>query len=436
MVMRVVYIILQFVLFILAGPLLLVKATLTPKYRGRIGGRLGFGLKRELDVLAGVPAPRILIHALSLGEVASAQGLVTALRRALPEAGLIFSAATAAGEAFARRHLASAVDCFMPFPLDIPLSVNRLLNVVRPDLFVLVETDFWPNFLYALQQRAIPALLVNGRISDSSWRWYQRGRWLFGPLFRSFAVLAMQTEADARRLVSLGVPAERVLALGNLKFDTAPLAAVEVIDRRQLGIATGSRVWVAGSTHEGEEEIIFRVMQRLLPRYPGMCLVVAPRQVERGAAVAALARARGLAVWRRSMGSPAGGQVLVLDSLGELARVYGLAELAFVGGSLVAARGHNPLEPAELGKPVVFGPHMEDFAEVSAALLRAGGARQVSEEEELFRVLDHWLAEPTVARQAGAQARLLVEAGRGGAARHVAVIKQLLQGGGGHGPVA
>lgn len=436
MVMRVIYTILQFVLLILAGPWLLVKAALTPKYRGRIGGRLGFGLNRGPDVLAGIPSPRIWIHALSLGEVASARGLVYSLRRDLPSAGLIFSAATDAGEKFARLNLEGAVDAFVPFPFDLPVSVNRLLNRVHPDLFVLVETDFWPTFLYALQQRAIPAMLVNGRISDSSWQWYQRGRWLFAPLFRSFAVLAMQTEADARRMVSLGVPAERVLALGNLKFDTATPAEAEVIDPGQFGIAPGSRVWVAGSTHAGEEEIIFRVMQRLLSRYPDLCLVVAPRQVERGATVATLARDCGLAVWRRSIGTPAGGRVLVLDTLGELARVYGLAEFAFVGGTLVAARGHNPLEAAGLGKAVVFGPHMEDFVEVSTALLQAGGARQVGDEEELYVVTDNWLAEPSVARRAGAKARQLVEASRGGATRHVAVIKNLLYGDGGHGPVA
>ncbi len=437
MVMRVVYLILQSVLLILAGPLLLVKAALTAKYRGRITGRLGFGLRRELEVLRGVSCPRIWIHALSLGEVASAQGLVRALRHDLPGVGLIFSAATASGEAFARSHMASSVDCFVPFPLDLPVSVNRLLNLVRPDLFVLVETDFWPNFLHALRQRAIPALLVNGRISDSSWRWYQHGHWLFAPLFRSFAMLAMQSEADARRMVRLGVAADRVLVLGNLKFDNALAGVGEVLDRRQLGIAPGNRVWVAGSTHEGEEEIVLRVLQRLLPRYPDLCLVVAPRQVERGAAVAAMARERDLGVWQRSLGAQASGRVLVLDTLGELARVYGLAEVAFVGGSLVAARGHNPLEPAGFGKPVLFGPHMEDFDEVATTLLRDGGARQVGNEEELFQVMDHWLGEPAAARQAGAHGRRLVEAGRGTvAARHVAVIRQLLQGGERHGPVA
>jgi 3-deoxy-D-manno-octulosonic-acid transferase len=207
------------------------------------------------------------------------------------------------------------------------------LDRVRPDLFILVETDFWPNFFHALHQRAIPALLVNGRMSDKSWKWYRRGRLLFTPLFRSFARLAMQTESEAARMVRLGAPAERVLTLGNLKFETSQSIpdGAGAIDLAQLGLAADSRVWVAGSTHEGEEEILFAVMRELLPRYPTLCLVVAPRQVERGAALEILARTCNLSTMRRSVRRAGTARVLILDTLGELAGVYGLAEIAFVG---------------------------------------------------------------------------------------------------------
>jgi 3-deoxy-D-manno-octulosonic-acid transferase len=412
---------------IVFAPLLFVKVILTPKYRGRTAKRLGFALGAGPDGSAPGRHPRIWVHALSVGEVASSRNLVQELRRSYPQGILVFSAATRAGESFARSTLAEQVDCFAPFPFDLLVSVKRLISWVKPDLFVLVETDFWPNFLRELNRRNIPALLVNGRASDYSFARYSRFRWFFRPLFNSFQTLAMQTKQDANSMQQLGVDPARLVVLGNLKYDAAlPGSSVKAgLDREALRIPAQALVWVAGSTHKGEEEIIFNAFQRAARSCTNLFLIVAPRNVERGAELAAMAAKRGLSTCRRSLGG-AGGAVLILDTLGELSSVYALCDVAFVGGSLVPQRGHNPLEPAVYGKPVLFGPFMEDFAEISRDLLAVGGARQVHDEEELHAGLSFLLNDPAARERAGQQAQGLVASRRGVTEAHVGLIRDML----------
>lgn len=413
---------------IVFAPLLFVKIILTPRYRGRIGRRLGFALGPA--PMGG--APRIWVHALSVGEVASARALVRGLRLAYPEGTILFSATTRSGEALARESLGTSVDCFVPFPLDLRWSVRRLLSWVNPDIFLLVETDFWPNFSVELARRGIPALLVNGRVSEKSLAGYRRFHRLFVPLFNSFQTMAMQSEEDAVAMRGLGVAQERLVVLGNLKYDAAlDGGAARALSREELGIPARALVWVAGSTHPGEEEIILAVFTRLKERFPDLFLVLAPRKVERGTELIAMAARHGLAAVRRSVGGGAGASLLILDTLGELASVYALAEVAFVGGSLVAERGHNPLEPACHGKPVLFGPHMEDFAEISRDLLRGGGARQVADAAGLEAGLVFFLADPEARERAGRQGLALVAARRGVSEAHLALIRDALAGRGG-----
>ncbi|MFH1021418.1 MAG: 3-deoxy-D-manno-octulosonic acid transferase [Pseudomonadota bacterium] len=412
---------------IVFAPLLFVKVILTPKYRRRSGKRLGFALG-ESPGGAGSDRPRIWVHALSVGEVASARNLVQELRRSYPQGVIVFSSATRAGEFFSRAILQEDVDCFAPFPFDLLWSVKRLLSWVRPDLFVLVETDFWPNFLRELNRRDIPCLLVNGRVSESSLGRYRRFRWLFRPLFNSFQVLAMQTEQDAVSMRQLGVDPARLAVLGNLKYDAAlsGSGAKAGLDRAVLQIPEQALVWVAGSTHRGEEEIIFAAFQKLARSFANLFLVVAPRNVERGAELTAMAAGHGLAAFRRSLGGRGEGSVLILDTLGELASVYALCDVAFIGGSLVPQRGHNPLEPAVHGKPVLFGPCMEDFAEISRDLLAVGGARQVRDAEELRDVLSLLLADSAARERAGHQAQGLISSRRGVTEAHLALIRSVL----------
>lgn len=412
---------------IVFAPLLFVKVILTPKYRGRTGKRLGFALG-ESPGGSSPAGPRIWVHALSVGEVTSARNLVRKLRRDYPEGMILFSSATSSGESLARAILHEDVDCFVPFPFDLLFSVKRLVSWVRPDLFVLVETDFWPNFLRELKRRDISSLLVNGRASDSSFVRYRRFSWFFRPLFNSFQILAMQTEHDADNMRQIGVDPARLVVLGNLKYEAAlPAGSGNALDRAELGIPEQALVWVAGSTHRGEEEIILNAFQRLICSFAaGLFLVLAPRNVERGAELAAMAARRGLLAFHRSQGKAGPGSVLILDTLGELASVYNLGDVAFVGGSLVPERGHNPLEPAVYGKPVLFGPHMEDFAEITRDLLAAGGARLVHDEEELSAGLSLLLADPAARERAGQQALELIAARRGVTEAHLALIRRTL----------
>jgi 3-deoxy-D-manno-octulosonic-acid transferase len=412
---------------IVFAPLLFVKVILTPKYRSRSAKRLGFALG-ESPGGSGADRPRIWVHALSVGEVASARNLVQELRRSYPQGILIFSSATRAGEFFARSILGEDVDYFVPFPFDLLWSVKRLVSWVRPDLFVLVETDFWPNFQRELNRRGIPSLLVNGRVSENSLASYRRFRWLFRPLFNSFQAFAMQTEQDAISMRQLGVDPARLTVLGNLKYDAAlsGSSAKAGLDRVALHIPAQALVWVAGSTHRGEEEIIFAAFQKLSQSFSDLFLVVAPRNVERGGELAAMAARHGLVAFRRSLGEAGEGSVLVLDTLGELASVYALCDVAFVGGSLVPQRGHNPLEPAVYGKPVLFGPSMEDFAEISRDLLAVGGARQVHDAEELRAGLSLLLADPAERERAGCQAQELIVSRRGVTEAHIALIRRVL----------
>lgn len=425
--MLIVYNVLQVLALILVGPLLFVKAILTAKYRHRLPLRLGAGLARQLASCPQV-APRIWVHALSVGEVASSHALVKALREAFPDVTLFFSTTTEAGAAFAKSTLGNQVDFFIPFPLDLLPSVGKFLDLVDPDLFLQVETDFWPNFLHALRRRKVPAVLVNGRVSSRSFIRYRRWRLFFKPLFRSFAALCMQTGEDVERMVQLGVDVDAVKTLGNLKYEAAGLEPVGgEIGREDFGIPAERMVWAAGSTHDSEDEMTLRIHKRLLSDFPDLLLLLAPRQVARGEALFRVAEKEGLTVAQRSLGG--GGlsvSVLLLDTIGELSGSYRLCEVAFVGGSLVPEGGHNPLEPAAFARPVLFGPHMEDFLEVSRDLVQAGGAEVVADEEQLYQRLKELLADEGLRRQMGEKSVALLGRERGVTGRHVELVRSLL----------
>ena len=427
--MLIAYNIIQLLGLIVFAPILFVKTILTPKYRGRIPRRLGIGLNSLVSAKP-LGRPRIWIHALSLGEVSSSESLVKAIRSALPEATVLFSASTRAGEQHAQAILAGYVDLFVPFPLDLWWSVHRSVTALEPDLFILVETDFWPNFLSALQTRRIPSVLVNGRVSQKSFARYRRFRQFFLPLFDSFKFIAMQTEEDANKMVSLGIQPRKIKPLGNLKYDAViPTTASQnkAIAAEDFGIPPQAKIWVAGSTHAGEEEIILKVYKRLSALLPDLFLIIAPRDVERGHKVLSLARQQGLnAVTRSSGPANQNGDVLILDTLGELAGLYSLCDVAFVGGSLVPQGGHNPVEPAAFGKPILFGPHMDDFAEITDDLLTKGGGIMVENDEQMFDRLNRLLTDAEARERMGGQAKALVNQQQGVTARHIQLVFELL----------
>ncbi|MEW6217927.1 MAG: glycosyltransferase N-terminal domain-containing protein [Thermodesulfobacteriota bacterium] len=411
---------------LLLAPVLAMVVLARPQYRQRFLARLGWGLAGLLS-RAAAGRPRIWIHALSVGEVTSVAPLVRGFRELRPEVAIVFSTTTASGAAAAGRLLAGVADAIIPFPFDLGPVVRRYFRLVQPGLVVVVETDLWPRFLHEILRRRLPAVLVNGRLSEAGWRRYRRLRPLLAPLLAAFRVVAVQSGQDGQRFRDLGAPADRVVALGNLKYEAGSPAAPggAALRRADLGLATGVFLLVAGSTHAGEEGPLLDALRDLTPRFPGLRLAIAPRRIERGPEVAALATGQGWRCGRRQGPCPDDPQVFVLDTLGELVALYALADAAFIGGSLVAVRGHNPLEAARLGKPVLFGPHMEDFAEIAADLEAAGAAFRVADSRELARRLAQLLADAGL-RQAMAGAGLrLVAAHAGVTRRHLELLSGL-----------
>ena len=411
-----------------ASPRLLYEAVRHGKYVGTIRERWGH-LPDGVDPEG---RPSIWIHAVSVGEVQAARTLIPGLRDRYPGHRLWLSTTTRTGRAVADG--IEAVDGLFYFPLDLPPAVDRVLDRVRPVLFVAVDTELWPNLLRRCARRGVRTMLVNGRISDRSYPRYRLVRRWFRRVLADVDRCCAQSDESARRLVDLGAPADRVVTTGNLKFDVLPAPRPATAPRhddlpRSLGLAPDRPVLMAASTHPGEEGPVLDAFRRLRAREPGLVLVLAPRHPERGAEVAALAAGRGLTAVRRSRlpkGGPGRADVVVLDTVGELAALFPAATVVFVGGSLVPAGGHNVIEPAAGGRPVVFGPHMENFAEIAELFLARGAARRVSGAEELEPALAELLADPRQRAELGAAARSLVEANRGAAARSLAEIAAVL----------
>ena len=362
-------------------------------------GRLGEGLP---------PEPRCWVHAVSVGESAAAVPLVEGIRRRWPELGIVVSTITPTGARIVGERLAgTAVHRY--FPIDLPGPVHRALDAARPRFFIAIETELWPNFLRALARRRIPAMIANGRISDRSFRRYRWVRGLMRRVLADIAVFAMQTDEDARRIIALGAPTSRVVVTGNLKSDLLPEAADDdsAAWRARLHLGAEARLWIAGSTHRGEEAVVLDAFLRARARCPELALLLAPRHPERAGEVEELIRARGLVAARRSRlpADAAPGAVVILDTVGELAALYALAEIVFVGGSLVPIGGHNVLEPAMRGKPVLVGPHMSNFREGAELLQRSGGGLVVKDGPELERELARLLEDRELARRMGDAAR-------------------------------
>ena len=377
----------------------------------------GAALRFYNDVLGLPSEPRCWIHAVSVGESAAAVPLVEGIRQRWPELGIVVSTITPTGARIVGERLAgTATHRF--FPIDLPGPVRHALDATRPHFFIAIETELWPNFLRALARRGIPAMIANGRISDRSFRRYGWVRGLMRRVLANVSVFAMQTEEDARRIIALGAPPARVVVTGNLKSDLLPDAAGEdaAAWRGRLRLAADARLWIAGSTHRGEETLVLDAFLHARARRPELALLLAPRHPERVEEVETLIRERGLAAVRRSRlpADAAPGAVVILDTVGELAALYALAEIVFVGGSLVPIGGHNVLEPAMRGKPVLVGPHMSNFREGAELLQRSGGGLVVKDGPELEREVARLLDDRALARRMGEAARQAF-AGRQGA---------------------
>ncbi len=403
------------------------------KYRRNYAARMGLSLPDSLPETEGGPLrrPRVWIHALSVGETISSVPLVMELRQRDPELEILFSTATETGMALAEGRLAGLVDSFFFMPHDFPWAIKNILRRLKPSLFVLIETDFWPNLLFQLRRERVPAVLVNGRLSPGSSRKYSRLARIASMIFRRFDFIFSQTEEDRKRFVGLGGCPGRVIAAGNLKFEASMLGRVtesEVESMRcELGLEPGRPVLVAGSTHEGEEAILLRIHRDLLVQIPDLLLIVAPRNPHRRLELEALCKSSDLGAGIRSKGeSAAGRSVFLLDTLGELSKAYGLCRIAFIGGSLVPLGGHNPLEAVAQGKPVCWGPSFFNFSEIEKSLLDAGCGARLNSERDLLEFLSRILKGTELANMARS-AEHFADSRRGTAKKIGSVLLGILQ---------
>jgi 3-deoxy-D-manno-octulosonic-acid transferase len=362
------------------------------------------------------PAVRVgWIHAVSVGESIAAAPLLEGLRRAYPALPLVVSTVTETGARVVRERFAGLAT-HRYFPLDFPRVTRRVIDSIAPAFFIGMETELWPNTLRALAARGVPTMIANGRLSDRSFGRYRMVRGAMKRVLADVSVFGMQSAEDARRVIALGAPPERVVVTGNLKAEPLadPAGAVDLW-HRLLGLGADQPVWIAGSTHRGEEEAVLEAHTRALLDRPSLALVLAPRHPERVGEVLGVLKARGLAAVRRSdlpaRRSP--GAVIVLDTVGELAQLYAIADVVFVGGSLVPLGGHNMLEPALRGKPVLFGPHTDNFREAAGVLIDSGSGRVVHDAAELGSELRRLLGDAVLRARVGAAGRDAVIARHG-----------------------
>jgi 3-deoxy-D-manno-octulosonic-acid transferase len=425
--MILVYNFLQLLLLVIGFPVLFLLVLSKRKYRQRIVRRLGFGLDNLPDTSPSPAQKVIWIHALSIGEVTSALPLVKDLREQVKDVRIVFSATTRTGIAVAQKNIRPFADCIISSPLDLYFSVGRYIEKIQPDLFILVETDFWPNWITLLRRKGVPMLLVNGRISKKSFATYQRFHLFFTPLFSSFSLLSMQTDHDAARMAQLGIPAEKIITLGNLKYDTAGSDDKKtVFNKSDLHLPPDSVIWLCGSTHRGEEEPLLAAFAEIRKEHDRLVLIIAPRDPDRAGELMKIVSGYGFPAARRSSPDNRAFSVLILDTIGELTRCYRLAKVAFIGGSLVPCGGHNPLEAAVYGVPVLFGPHMDDFQEISRDIVCRKAGKTVHSGEELSRVVQKLLRDETSHAAMGAAAMQLIRDNAGVVSRHKDEVRKLL----------
>jgi 3-deoxy-D-manno-octulosonic-acid transferase len=397
-------------LFRLALPFVLLQLW----WSGRGNQGLRNHWRQRLGYLQAPPQPVIWVHAVSVGETIAAAPLVNALLARYPEQAILMTAMTATGAARARALFGGRVQvAFSPY--DTPGAVRRFLDRARPVALVILETELWPNMVALTRARGIPVMLVNARLSERSARGYRRIGGLVRPMLASLDWIAAQAEEDARRFVEIGAAPESVTVTGSIKFDV-DIALDLRLAAASLRTALGATrpVWIAASTHDGEDNQILAAHRAVLARYPEALLILVPRHPERFSQVADEVTAAGLRLARRSAGEEGRAvQVYLADTMGELLLLYGAADLAFVGGSLIERGGHNPLEPAAWALPVITGPQVFNFEVIYDALEAGNGLLRVTDSVSLARAVLSLLADPQLRRQTGRNALAIVAANRG-----------------------
>lgn len=425
--MRILYNILLLIAAIPGFLFFFLKMLTTGKYRNSFLQKLG---ARQKHLLADIgPGPRIWIHAVSVGEVTAAAPVVAALKEEKPAARIIFSTSTETGQGMAQK-LVKGADAFIYFPLDIPCCVHHMLSLVRPDVFVLVETELWPNFLAACRKRNISVVMVNGRVSPRSFSRYRRTRFFWRQVLKNVDAAGMISEVDASRIAGMGMDPAKISVLGNAKYDALAAMASPALKEdiaRRFHVRGNEKFLVAGSTHSGEEEAVIKAYRELLARDPDFRLIIVPRHIERTGDVVRLLREAGyqdVITATQINGGKArrDEKVIVVDVIGELFRVYSLAEAVYCGGSLVPKGGQNILEAAAWGKVIFYGPSMDDFSSEAALLENAGAGIRIRNPIELLENILKILADPQDAKQRGERGRAVVLANRGAAKRYAEMV--------------
>jgi len=429
--MRTGYNILFVIFFWLSAPYYFGKMWRRGNWRAGLGERFGRYTPEFKAALSGGPV--LWLHAVSVGEAGVCLQLLGQLEPRLPGWRFAVSTTTSTGMGELQRRLPAHIARFY-YPANLSGVVRRALEAIQPRAIILVESELWPNLLWQAQDRGTPVFLVNARISDRSLRGYRRFGFLFRPIFAKFRGVGCQSASEASRLAQLGFPAEAVRVTGNLKFDAAKPDERSSLDvaglLRQIGVPEKARLLVAGSTHAGEEAVLAEMLPRLRQRFPDLFLILVPRHFERAGTVGQELTARGVKFMRRSDITPETalprGQVqcLLVNSTGELKSFYERASLVFVGKSLTARGGQNPIEPAALAKAMVFGPNMQNFASVAQSFLAAQGAMQVQTAAELEEALAQLLGDDALRARLGERARQVFENNLGATSRTVEMILQ------------
>lgn len=378
----------------------------------------------------GEPEGCLWFHAASVGEVQGLQPIIAALHERFPSLPLVLSTFTPAGKVLAQNAVPQAERVFL-LPFDLPWIVRKMVRRLRPSALIVQETELWPNLFRELGRLRVPIVLVNGRLSPRSFRRYVRVRPFMRRVLGNVSLILAQSDSSAQRFQRLGVPAHKVQTVGNTNIDRALSQAEQFMPPHPMASFLAARqVLVAGSTHEGEEAVLLSVYRRLRAQHPGLCLVLAPRHLERVETVARHVQAGNLSAIRRSRypgESSAQADVIILDTLGELVAFYKLSTLAFVGGSLAPIGGHNILEPVMFAKPVLFGPHMHHFPELADLLRNAAGAIQVDDETDLYTQSAHLLANPAEAAAMGQRALQALDSNRGALQRTCEALVAVLE---------
>jgi len=415
---------------ILSSPFFAYKIITTSHYRRGLSQRLGICNKGVYQEVANERP--LWIHAASVGEVLGSLPIIDGIRQNNPELPILLSTMTATGNEMAKKR-ASSVRAITFFPLDHPWVVRRTISLVNPRAFLMAETEIWPNFLMELERRKIPVMLFNGRISTRSFQWYKRFRFFFTSPLASISAFCMQSSLDAQRIIEMGANPQRVTVSGNVKFDQPP----PVITQKEketllqtLDLHEGQPILIAGSTRRGEEEFMLRVLQRLAPDYPDLVLILAPRYLDRVGEVEVLLKRQKIPWKRKSQlqgkGKREGAVVIILDTMGELSKLYSIGTLIFVGGSLVRVGGHNILEPLFFKKPVFFGPFMDHFREISDEVLRRGAGFQIREVEEMVLHARTLMDDASLTSRMGKYGFEIIRQNRGATSKTLKTIFQVL----------